>query len=220
MADVGGLPSNITFGTVKGKVVNGLQLDTGNPDAQPASGLLTFTPSVKQVTDVGAQTLILLNNIQVQLQADGSFEVSLVATDNAYLNPTDFSYKVSSTFGMKPIDIKVPSNSITDLTAWIPVASSGGITITQGPPGPEGPPGPQGPAVSDDTLNALLLDEGSAVRATLDDTYLPRSVVDSTIERTVDTLLDGDTSSVRVKMDALYKLPDVDFLTDVNNALA
>lgn len=131
------LPTPITYGTVTGRFVQAI-LDgpdaDDNPDSQPISGTVTFTPSVPAVL-VGAGTVpttVLGAPIAVTLDADGSFTAKLVATDNPDTRPTGWTYEAKFTFdstSYKAFSLSVPAGSITDLTLAAPTPSTPG-TVT------------------------------------------------------------------------------------------
>jgi len=140
------LPLEVGYGTVKGTVLLGVE-DGGDvdnfPDGIPAQGMVTFTPNTNLVR--ANETLILPQPISVSLDADGHFQVALIATDDPDLSPLNFTYKVS--FALKsglvpPFNIAIPSNTIVDLAQLVPVAETPGTLILRGPQGPQGIPGP------------------------------------------------------------------------------
>ena len=125
------LPSNVGHGTVTGQFSDA----AGNP----IEGTVTFTPSPKRLLAATADppATILPRPVTVEL-ADGAFSVDLAATDDIDANPTGWTYSVKFAFSgvLAPgFDIEVPEGGAVDLTGVSPVASSDGVTITQGPPG-------------------------------------------------------------------------------------
>jgi hypothetical protein len=72
--------------------------------------------------------------------------VSLLATNDTSINPTNFTYTVSfnltdpsgNSVSISPFSIEVPANTTVDLTSLTPVPASGGTFYTQGPAGPPG----------------------------------------------------------------------------------
>jgi hypothetical protein len=161
MADL----SPLTYGKVTGRflAVVADTADAGsNPDAVPLQGTVTFrasipaalvaTASPSPATVVPAPVVTTLD-VDGDLSLDGVKGVYLVATDDAALNPSDFTYLVSFnlTLAGNPVtypsfSIAVPAGSISDLATLAPVPASPGNAIVVGPEGPEGPQGIQGPA--------------------------------------------------------------------------
>lgn len=166
------LPSNISYGTVVGQFIAsvGDSDDTGfDPDAVPMSGTITFTPTVSDMKNLGAQpnpVTIIKTAITGILDDEGYLctdqidpntnrpkrGVTLVANDDEDLNPVDWVWKVTyrlrhgkfDVAGPKPHPINVPTNEVVDLTVVAPVSESAGAYIIRGPEGPPGPPGPAG----------------------------------------------------------------------------
>ncbi len=159
------LPADVTYGTVTGAFIlavgDSADVDT-HPDSVPASGSVTFTPSALRVIVSGIT--MLPQPITVDLDANGSFRVELVATDDPLLNPTGFTYYVSFRFASVALDafsIAVPGGQTTDLAAVAPVGPSGGVLITRGPAGPAGPG-----AVAGGTTGQALVKTSAADNAT------------------------------------------------------
>jgi len=149
---VAGLPADVGVCTVTGMLVTSLQVEgsDADPDLVPVSGKVRFTPTAKHVVHAGTPSVILMKPIEVELDEFGAFSTLLIATDDADLNPSGWTYTVSfdlveaeyPTFSME-----APMDTIVDIATVVPVASSDGATITRGPEGPAGPPGPPGGAV-------------------------------------------------------------------------
>ncbi|MFE4469564.1 hypothetical protein ACFRFH_12185 [Leifsonia sp. NPDC056824] len=129
------------------------------PDEIPLSGDLTFisnTPKVAVVGAVPSPTTVYFDTFKGALDANGNVidangnpGIWLPATNDPADNPSGFNYTVKATFrngtaviANETYVINVPVASATDSTTWTdltkaaPIASSGGIAITQGPPGP------------------------------------------------------------------------------------
>lgn len=132
------LPGNVTHGTVTGTLISASQVDASNTDidATPITGSVTFTPAPKRVLDPSAQRVILPRPVVVTLDANGAFTARLVATDNAALNPVDWTYKVtfqlSGGLSLDSFDLSLPAGSTKDLSNVIPVMSSGGVQTIAG----------------------------------------------------------------------------------------
>lgn len=147
------LPPEVTYGTVTGKFIQAVA-DSGDadsyPDSVPAQGSITFTPQPALSQSRGKGILspssttpvtIIPQPITVDVGSDGSFSVVLIATDDANLNPTGWTYLVSFNFyGVKygAFNIAVPGGQTTDLTLVTPVSESAGTPIIQGPKGDPG----------------------------------------------------------------------------------
>jgi hypothetical protein len=170
------LPADLKYGKVTGRFV----LATGDtlldvdhlPDANAASGTVTFTPAVDYltitssnppVTVIPATITCTVNAAGYITDSTGELGVNLIATNNPTTTPTSFTYRVSIQIpGMKArqFDIQVPADSVTDLTLVSPVATSGGVVITKGD---KGDPGDAGPGATADAIAAYLDDPGSPV---------------------------------------------------------
>jgi hypothetical protein len=118
----------------------------------PARGAVTFTPAPPVLLAAGAappQTM-LPQPVTAVLDDDGALDVTLIATDDAGLNPTGWTYRVRARLddgrldGWQPYSIAVPAGSVTDLTLVTPVPPSTGEPVIVGPQGPAGDPGPAG----------------------------------------------------------------------------
>lgn len=117
------------------------------PDQSPLEATVTVEPSVKSVRYDGSQGHIfyvkritrgVIRNGQVStLNEDGSAIPGIIvpATDDANLNPTDFTYlvKISATGFSTSYSIKAPTGSVIDLALATPIPSSGGTaTVVDG----------------------------------------------------------------------------------------
>lgn len=131
------LPSNVGVGTVIGTFVTSQKGESGSPVTTPIAGTVTFQPTPSYLIDaaVTPKLIILPKPVTVTLDANGSFSVSLVATDDTDLNPTGWNYRVTfqligASFGA--FNINVPEGATVDLAIASPVASSNGVLITRG----------------------------------------------------------------------------------------
>ncbi len=130
------LPAPMTYGVVKARFVQAVadSADADDlPDARALVGTVTFTPAASAILVASPEpTTILPAPIEVQL-VNGAFEVKLIATDNAATQPTDWTYEVKFKFdggaSYKAFSLKVPANTVTDLTLVAPTPSSPG-TVT------------------------------------------------------------------------------------------
>ncbi|MGN7799046.1 hypothetical protein [Leifsonia sp. 22587] len=148
-----------------GKVVGRFLVGIGDgvdadalPDAVVPTGTITFTPSVKKVLIANGSPdplTLELQPVTATIDSSGylSFNnqpgVTLVATNDSNINPTDFTYSVQyniaysgGVIDQSKFDIKVPAASLTDSTTWTdltkaaPVPTAAGTAIVKGDPGP------------------------------------------------------------------------------------
>lgn len=84
------MPLPVDYGT---GIVTGTFTDT---NGDPVVGTISFTPSASRLLGTGA--VILGDPITVPLDEDGSLSVTLPASDDPNVNPTDFTYRVDETF--------------------------------------------------------------------------------------------------------------------------
>jgi hypothetical protein len=128
------LPADFQTGTVTGKFVD----LTGDP----VQGFLLFTPVVGRLVSPATDTIVIGETISADIDEDGELSVTLPATDDPDIEPTDFSYRVVEQFtGGSTYYIEVPAGGTLDLSdVTISDPGSGGtIVVREGPPGPEGP---------------------------------------------------------------------------------
>lgn len=163
-------PTNVGFGTVVGQFILDV-VDSGDagqdPDFVPASGTITFTASVPKVLDAGAapnpvtivrwQITGILDSNGFLCTPDpsdptiaGAQGIKLIATDDADLNPVNWTWTVSyslvgpdgSRLGSpRGHSMALPQGTTVDLTLVQPVESSTGNAILVGSIGPTGPRG-------------------------------------------------------------------------------
>ena len=135
-------PANVGTGRVHGTVLQWL-VDSGDPGVIPdvspfSTATIKFTPSVKYVLHPSSGSIIVPVPDPITVGVAGDIDVTLVATDDVDLNPTDFTYKVDITIiggSIDPFNISVPSGSDRLLTELVAVAESSGVYTTQGPQG-------------------------------------------------------------------------------------
>ena len=131
------LPSNVGTGTVAG---NFSQDDI--PGVVMTTWKVTLTPSERQFSDVTATpaSIAFLKPSYVgTLDVDGNLSMEVPATNDADLNPLDFTYRVTYTFpglGLNPKSffIEVPEDGTVDLPSVNPVQQSNGAVIVEGVP--------------------------------------------------------------------------------------
>lgn len=137
------LPASLTYGVLTGGLIAAVD-DSADPDLYPdrqaITGTVTLTPSVASVVVVDAKRIMVPKPITSTISTDGTFSVTLLATDNPAMNPSGWTYTVSFRLdggvSLPSFALAVPTNSVQDLSTVAPVQSSGGVAITQGPAGP------------------------------------------------------------------------------------
>jgi hypothetical protein len=116
------LPGNVGTGTVTGTFTD--------DDGTAAAGKVYFIPPVPYLLDPSADTIVVLYQHIVTLDANGDFTQVLVATDDTDLSPVDWTWQVRIELQGKPprsFPIAVPAGSTRDLAdiAPAPTSSSG-----------------------------------------------------------------------------------------------
>src|SRR6056297_1615079 len=174
------LPSNVDYGTVVGQFL--LAYADSNdvdlfPDGVPAKGSVFFDPSPVKLLDASSSpnpVTIMPATVEAQLDADGYIlgyagerGVRLVATDDADLNPQDWTWKV--TFRLTdqndvPVQIadfsfELPAGTTVDLTTVSPVPDANGTFYLVGPEGPSN-------VLSVGTVNTLTPEQNATVNIT------------------------------------------------------
>ena len=161
------LPSNVNYGTVVGQFLlayaDGADVDP-QPDGVPAKGSIYFRPSPIKLLDAGSTpnpvTILpavvecVLDNEGYLLGGDTTRGVRLVATDDADLNPTNWTWTVEFRLtdqddvpvSLPSFNIELPSDTTVDLTTASPVPAANGTYYLVGPQGPTGATGDTGPA--------------------------------------------------------------------------
>lgn len=145
------LPADVSTGRVIIKIRSvGLVSSTNpTPEAAPASGSVSFTPTPAFLTHMGDGLMFPRAPQTVYLDGSGNATIDLIATDDPQINPTGWTYEVSFDLGglaISPFHISVASGSTTELTDAAPVPAAGGTFYLVGPAGPQGIQGIQGPA--------------------------------------------------------------------------
>lgn len=113
------------------------------PDGRPLRGTLKiFSPD--RLTFPGTDT-VAAGSAVVELDDTGAFSVSLIATDQPGMDPTDWTYRVDESLhqvGGRTYSIKLPSTTpIVDIADIAPADPANGDYVLV--PGPQGPPGSQ-----------------------------------------------------------------------------
>jgi hypothetical protein len=121
-----------------------------HPDGTPYSGRIVFQPEPGTLTSAAHDTLIV-GDAEVVLDNNGTFTVSLLATDDPDVTPVGWTYRVTERWYDAPgrsYPLSLPAATPTvDLADVAPTApSEGEYVVVTGPAGPEGPEGPKGDA--------------------------------------------------------------------------
>ena len=140
------LPANVGFGRVTGRLIRAILDDSRDPDTEPdgvpiEGAKITFTASVNRVVNRTATppvsifidpVTVVTNGDGILVSPDGTEGVTLVASDDADLDPTGWTYKVTMTapsISALSWSIAVPEGSVQDLATAIPVPSSPGSQL-------------------------------------------------------------------------------------------
>ena len=151
------LPSNVDYGTVVGQFL--LAYADSNdvdlfPDGVPAKGSVFFTPSPTKLANASSTpnpVTIMPAVVECQLDTNGYIlgytgeqGVRLVATDDADLNPVDWTWSVQFRLtdqsdvpvSLATFSFSLPAGTEVDLTTVAPVADANGTYYLVGPTGP------------------------------------------------------------------------------------
>lgn len=158
-------PTGLTYGKIKWAVIEMLADDRDgtdvddNPDIRGVTGTIVITADVTGNLVLGTGTTppvtvytgpYTFDIVDGELvDEEGRTEVSIVASDCAALNPTNFTYSarfVLSNRTRGTFSFSVPEGETVDLTLVSPVPSYDGDPTIVGPQGIQGETGPQGPA--------------------------------------------------------------------------
>lgn len=161
------LPSNVNYGTVVGQFLlayaDGTDPDLF-PDGVPAKGSIYFRPSPAKLLDASSTpnpVTILPAVVEATLDSegyvfgpDGTRGITLVATDDADLNPTGWTWTAEFRLTDQddvPVSVasysfQLPSDTTVDLTTLSPVPDANGTYYLVGPKGDKGDTGDTGPA--------------------------------------------------------------------------
>lgn len=110
------VPASVSTGTVTGTFVS----TTG----EPKSGRVWFTPSFDSGIVAGDNVIVLPERAGAALDANGHFEIVLVATNDPDLVPLNFTYVVS--FDLSRVDLpsfsmSLAADATVDLADIFPV---------------------------------------------------------------------------------------------------
>ena len=139
------LPANITYGTVTGRFITAIGDTAGDVDALPeavsAAGTITFTPQTSYAMDYSAGVVIIPKPVIAVLDSQGYLTspgntairaVTLVASDNAALNPQNWTYTVTFNLAgvtLPSFDLQIKGGTQIDLATYTPVPTSAGVSV-------------------------------------------------------------------------------------------
>lgn len=134
-------PINLTYGTVTGKflltVLDSIDVDR-YPDYVPASGTVTFTPSILVYKNLALPATFITSPVVCDIDMfgdlrdpNGGLGVVLVATDNPDLQPRDWTYivTISASGHSASFPISVTGGATIDITSVSPAVSSAGTAV-------------------------------------------------------------------------------------------
>ena len=119
--------ANWDFVEVRGRYVG--------TDGKPVSGRVTFTPKASRMVDLLALTTIIGRTISAEIDPnDGTFAISLPASDDPDITPASFTYTVDEDFrGGDKYEIEVPiSSQVTgiELASIAPTSPNSGSLLS------------------------------------------------------------------------------------------
>ena len=160
------IPSNLSYGTVKGRFIVGYKdsADSGSePDAIPASGSVFFTAAPTSIKNAEASPVpvtIFPAVAEATLDSEGYLcgygttrGITLIATDSFASNPYGWTWRVDfrltdstgTPLTLQSFSFELPGEGEVDLTLAAPVTEFEGQFFNIGPQGPQGEQGIQGP---------------------------------------------------------------------------
>lgn len=111
-------------------------------NGDPMVGSIKLDPTVDNISDVvQAVTIVAAKPIFVLLDATGSFDIFIPATDDTDTNPVSWTYTVTELWNSgvgRTFSISAPMNVTQDISAVVPVTTSPGVLTVRGPAGPQG----------------------------------------------------------------------------------
>ena len=142
------LPANVGFGRVTGRLIRAILDSPIDPDTEPdgvpiEGAKVTFTASVGRVVNRTATppvsifidpVTVVTNSDGILVSPDGTEGVTLVASDDADLDPSGWTYKVTMTapsISALSWSITVPEGSVQDLATAIPVPANPGTAVAE-----------------------------------------------------------------------------------------
>ncbi|MEW2463124.1 polysaccharide deacetylase family protein [Microbacterium sp. NPDC047426] len=134
------LPPGLSTVTVTGTYLH--------PNGTPYSGRIVFQPEPVTLTSAAHDTLIV-GDAEVVLDNNGTFTVSLLATDDPDVTPVGWTYRVTERWYDAPgrsyplsLPAVTPSVDLADVAPAAP--AEGEYVVVTGPAGPQGDQGEQG----------------------------------------------------------------------------
>lgn len=101
------------------------------PESYPARGKVNFAPSVGRLLHGGTGEIFTTKVISVYLDSNGDADVTLMATDDAQLNPVGWTYTVSFELDdgleIPSFSVAVPVGSDRNLSDITPIPYNGGV---------------------------------------------------------------------------------------------
>lgn len=121
-----------------------------HPDGTAFKGKLLFTPEPAILTS-GTHGTLVLGTVEATLDANGAVSVALLATDDADVTPSGWTYLVQERWYDAPgrsYPLSLPAAAPTvDLADVAPTAPAEGVyVVITGPAGPQGEPGSEAEA--------------------------------------------------------------------------
>lgn len=120
------------------------------PDGTAMKGKILFTPEPAILTS-GAHGTLLLGTTEAVLDVNGAFTVALLATDDADVTPTGWTYRVQERWHDAPgrsyplsLPAAAPAVDLADVAPTAPAV--GEYVVVTGPAGPQGPAGSEAEA--------------------------------------------------------------------------
>ena len=143
-----GLPANVGFGRVTGRLIRAIldgpsDADT-DPDGVPIEGAkVTFTASVNRVVNRTATppvsifidpVTVVTNSDGILVSPNGTEGVTLVASDDADLDPSGWTYKVTMaapSISTLSWSFVMPEGETLDLATMVPVPTAPGVEVSR-----------------------------------------------------------------------------------------
>ena len=128
-----GLPTDWKTSRLTGKVVT-LQ-------GSPVAGTLTLTPLPDVLLSKVTNTIVVAGTRVIPLDAEGAFDVLVLATDDPNITPRGWTYHVEE--GWPPgreYDISAPVDAVQNLGSVVSVVASEGVGSLKDKNGPKGSP--------------------------------------------------------------------------------
>jgi hypothetical protein len=240
------IPSNLSYGTVKGRFIVGYKdsADSGSePDAIPASGSIFFTASPTSIKNAEASPVpvtIFPAVVEATLDSEGYLcgygttrGIILIATDDPSGNPVDWTWRadfrltdsVGTPLAFQPFSFELPSGEEVDLTLVAPVSESGGQSFLIGPQGIQGIQGIQGPqgSIENFVADAPLYYDPLTATITFDETdYVYTAGDNISIVGNEISVIDSPTftGTVAGVTKAMVGLGDVDNTSDADKPVS